>query len=47
MSVKERIISIQIIEMIQKTPKYADKIGIKGEMIDLESTNKSKADNKK
>lgn len=41
MSVKERIISIRLIEMIHGSPEYAGEIGIKGEMINLENTNKT------
>ena len=42
MSVKERIISIRLIEMIHGSLEYAGEIGIKGEMINLENTNKTK-----
>ena len=47
MSARERIISIRLIEMIHKTPEYADEIGITGEMINPENVNKTKADAEK
>ena len=42
MSVKERVIAIRLIEMIHRTPEYADEIGIKGEMINFANENKTK-----
>ena len=47
MGARERIISIRLIEMIHRTPEYADEIGITGEMIDLGNKNKTKADAEK
>lgn len=47
MSVKERIISVRLIEMIHRNPEYAEKIGLKGETINLEFVNKTKTGTEK
>lgn len=44
MSVRERVVSIQIIEKIQRNPEYADEIGLKGEMHNIKYATKTKAD---
>lgn len=42
MSVKERIISIRLIEMIHRNPAYAGEMGITGEMIKFENVDRAK-----
>ena len=40
MGVKERVISIRLIEMIYRNPEYADKIGLKGEITNFKNVEK-------
>ena len=47
MSVKERIISIRLIEMIHRNLEYAEEIGIKREMSNLKKSDKTKDDAEK
>lgn len=42
MGVRERIISVRLIEMIRRNPEYAEKVGIKGEMTNLKNTDNMK-----
>lgn len=38
MNVKQRIISIRLLEMLQRDPEYAQRIGIRGGMISKSET---------